>query len=87
MVGLIAFAGFADSLCPLTLDHGNLVSMVDDLEIVRRRDEDGTALGDGLALAVDDRWGHGEIVGLVPEPAPMGAVKAIESPPGPVSIP
>lgn len=52
-IGLIAFARYADSLCPLTLDHGNLVSMVDDLEIVNERDEDGTALGDGLALAVE----------------------------------
>jgi Ca-activated chloride channel family protein len=52
-IGLIAFAGYADSLCPLTLDHGNLVNMVNDLEIVSRRDEDGTALGDGLALAVE----------------------------------
>lgn len=53
MIGLVAFAGYADSLCPLTLDHGSLVSMVDDLEIVRTRGEDGTALGDGLALAVE----------------------------------
>ncbi len=53
LVGLIAFAGYADSLCPLTLDHGNLVTMVRDLEIVSRRSEDGTALGDGLALAVE----------------------------------
>ncbi len=52
-IGLIAFAGYADSLCPLTLDHGSLVSLVEDLEIVRTRDEDGTALGDGLALAVE----------------------------------
>ena len=52
-IGLVAFAGYADSLCPLTLDHGNLVSMVADLEIVKRRDEDGTALGDGLALAIE----------------------------------
>ena len=52
-IGLIAFAGYADSLCPLTNDHGNLLTMVDDLEIVRQRDEDGTALGDALALAVE----------------------------------
>jgi Ca-activated chloride channel family protein len=52
-IGLVAFAGYADSLCPLTLDHGNLVTMVADLEIVKRRDEDGTALGDGLALAIE----------------------------------
>ncbi|MHB8900529.1 MAG: vWA domain-containing protein [Thermoguttaceae bacterium] len=53
LIGLIAFAGYAYSLCPLTLDHGNLVSMVDDLEIVANREEDGTALGDGLALSVE----------------------------------
>jgi Ca-activated chloride channel family protein len=52
-IGLITFAGFADSLCPLTLDHGNLVSLVEDLEIVNQRSEDGTAMGDGLALAVE----------------------------------
>ncbi|QEF98208.1 von Willebrand factor type A domain protein [Stieleria maiorica] len=52
-IGLVAFAGFADSLCPLTLDHGNLTTMVNDLEIVSPRAEDGTAIGDGLALAVE----------------------------------
>lgn len=53
LVGLVAFARYADSLCPLTLDHGNLLTIVDDLQVVQRRDEDGTALGDGLALAVE----------------------------------
>ena len=52
-IGLIAFAGYADSLCPLTLDHGSLLSIVDTLDIVRREDEDGTAIGDGLALAIE----------------------------------
>ncbi len=52
-IGLIAFARFADSLCPLTLDHGNLAVLVDDLEIVTQRSEDGTAIGEGLALAVE----------------------------------
>lgn len=52
-IGLIAFAGYADSLCPLTLDHGNLTAMADELEIVSTQDEDGTAIGDGLALAVE----------------------------------
>ena len=52
MVGLVAFARYADSLCPLTLDHGNLVTIVEDLQIVDRQDEDGTSIGDGLALAV-----------------------------------
>jgi Ca-activated chloride channel homolog len=51
VIGLVSFAGYADSLCPLTLDHDNLVSMVDELEIARD-DEDGTSVGDALALAV-----------------------------------
>ena len=53
MIGLISFARYADSLCPLTLDHGNLISLADDLQIVDRQSEDGTAIGDGLALAVE----------------------------------
>ncbi len=53
VIGLVAFARFADGLCPLTLDHGNLLNIAADLEIVRERGEDGTALGEGLALAVE----------------------------------
>lgn len=53
LIGLVTFAGYADSLCPLTLDHGNLVSIVNDLQIVSVESEDGTALGDGLGLAVE----------------------------------
>lgn len=52
-VGLVAFARYADGLCPLTLDHGNLASIVSDLHIITDRNEDGTALGEGLALAVE----------------------------------
>ena len=53
MIGLITFAAYADSLCPLTLDHGNLVSMSQEIEIANVREEDGTAIGEGLALAVE----------------------------------
>ena len=53
VIGLVAFARYADGLCPLTLDHGNLTSIVGDLSIVTQRSEDGTALGEGLALAVE----------------------------------
>jgi len=52
-IGLVAFARYADGLCPLTLDHGSLLSIVGDLEIVTERQEDGTALGEGLGLAVE----------------------------------
>ncbi len=53
LIGLVAFAGYADSICPLTLDHGNLANIVKDLQIVSVRSEDGTAIGDGLGLAVE----------------------------------
>lgn len=52
-VGLVSFARFADGLCPLTLDHRNLLSILDDLAIVTTPSEDGTAVGEGLALAVE----------------------------------
>jgi Ca-activated chloride channel family protein len=53
LVGLVSFARYADSIAPLTLDHTNLVAILDDLEIVSDRNEDGTAIGEGLALAVE----------------------------------
>ncbi len=53
LIGLVTFAGYADSVCPLTLDHGNLASIVSDLQIVSVQSEDGTAVGDGLGLAVE----------------------------------
>lgn len=53
LVGLVTFAGYADSICPLTLDHHNLAMLVEQLEIVSQRGEDGTAVGDGLALAIE----------------------------------
>lgn len=52
-IGLVAFAGHADTACPLTLDHDALVNVVRTLEIVSQRSEDGTAIGDGLGLAVE----------------------------------
>jgi Ca-activated chloride channel family protein len=53
LVGLVVFARYVDGLCPLTLDHGNLLSILADVEIVTEQDEDGTAVGEGLALAVE----------------------------------
>jgi len=51
-VGLIRFAGYADTACPLTLDHGSLVGVAKGIDIVKEQTEDGTAIGDGLTLAV-----------------------------------
>lgn len=67
LIGLVAFGGFADSKCPLTLDHGALVDILQGLEIPKPvRDHQGrvinaqslqeelaTAIGDGVAVAVD----------------------------------
>ena len=50
-VGLVAFARYADTRIPLTLDHSNLVTAARQLDFARE-DEDGTAIGAGLELAV-----------------------------------
>ena len=52
-IGLVRFAGYADTAAPLTLDHENLAAAARNLEIVRERAEDGTAIGDALGLAVE----------------------------------
>jgi Ca-activated chloride channel family protein len=53
LIGLVTFARYADGACPLTSDHGNLLQILTDQEIVTERSEDGTAVGEGLALAVE----------------------------------
>ena len=52
MVGLIRFAGYADTACPPTFDHLNLSSIAQNVEIVTNPEEDGTAIGEALTLAV-----------------------------------
>ena len=53
LVGLVSFARYADSAAPLTLDHRNLGAILDQIGIVTDPQEDGTAVGEGLALAVE----------------------------------
>jgi Ca-activated chloride channel family protein len=67
LIGLIAFGGFAEAKCPLTLDHGALLQILDTIEVPKPiRDERGnvlnerlwqedtmTAIGDAVTLAVD----------------------------------
>ena len=67
LIGLIAFGGFADSKCPLTLDHGALTDIVESVQIAKAvkdshgkiinaagwQEEQATAIGDGLALGAD----------------------------------
>jgi Ca-activated chloride channel family protein len=67
LIGLIAFGGFAEAKCPLTLDHGALLQILDTIEVPKPiRDDQGnvlnerlwqedtmTAIGDAVTLAVD----------------------------------
>ena len=53
LVGLITFARHADTASPLTLDHAHVVGAIDAVDIARIQSEDGTAIGDSIALAVE----------------------------------
>lgn len=66
-IGLVAFGGYADSRCPLTLDHTALLYIVDELAVPSAirdargnilneqalQEELSTAIGDGLALGLE----------------------------------
>lgn len=51
MIGLIAFARFADTISPLARVHGPLVEAAKQVQVASTRAEDGTAIGDALSLA------------------------------------
>ena len=54
LVGLVTFARNADSLSPLTLDHGWLLTALRDVQPADMNTrEDGTAIGDGVALGAE----------------------------------
>ncbi len=53
LIGMITFARYADAKCPLTFDHANLIRILGQTQIVSDRSEDGTALGDAIALGVE----------------------------------
>ena len=50
-IGLVTFARYADTVCPVVLSHDVLLNFLKDTEIVKIREEDGTAIGDAIALA------------------------------------
>jgi Ca-activated chloride channel family protein len=51
LIGLVTFARYADTVCPLVLSHNVLTEFLKNTEIVSQRNEDGTSLGDAVALA------------------------------------
>jgi len=69
LIGLVSFGGFADSKCPLTLDHGALLQVLETIKIAVPiqdsrgnvlkqfmpiiEDERKTAIGDAVALSVE----------------------------------
>lgn len=69
LIGLVVFGGFADAICPHTLDHGTLLSLLESVEVPQPlvdrygniepeledlfQQERLTAIGDAVALAVD----------------------------------
>jgi len=50
LIGMVTFARYADTVCPLTLGHDALLHFARNLHIEEREAEDGTAIGDALAL-------------------------------------
>lgn len=53
MIGLVTFAKFADTVCPLVRIHDTLVALVGNIQLVgatMNEPEAGTAIGEGLAL-------------------------------------
>ncbi len=51
IIGLVQFAKYADTACPMVRDHKAVVSLVEAIRTAAQRFEDGTSIGDGLALA------------------------------------
>ena len=58
LVGLVVFGTYADGVCPLTLDHSNLLAILDEVKIAAEASEASTALGEGLGLAVERLRDH-----------------------------
>lgn len=50
LVGLISFARYADTVYPLSLSHTTINNFLKNVSLVKDRNEDGTAIGDSLAL-------------------------------------
>lgn len=50
-IGMVVFAAFAYTQCPLTLDYGMLLDLLDKVSIGMI--EDGTAIGSGIAVSVN----------------------------------
>ena len=52
LIGIISFARYAETACPLTLSQKVLKVLVEKIDLARDQSEDGTAIGEALALAI-----------------------------------
>jgi len=52
LIGLVTFGGYASTRAPLTADHESLLNVLKAVEIPDERDEQMTAIGDGLSVAL-----------------------------------
>lgn len=50
LVGLVSFARYADTVYPLSLSHTTITGFLKNVSLVNDQNEDGTAIGDALAL-------------------------------------
>ena len=53
LISMVTFARYADSVSPLTLDHDTLLALLNEIAIVSQQEEDGTAIGEAIAMGVD----------------------------------
>jgi Ca-activated chloride channel family protein len=51
LIGMVVFARYADTVCPLVLSHNVLTEFLKKTEIVTLQSEDRTSIGDAIALA------------------------------------
>lgn len=51
MVGLVTFARYPDTVCPLVQNHEVLTQFLKKTSVARLQSEDGTAIGDAISLA------------------------------------
>ncbi len=83
LIGLVVFARYADAICPLTLDHLNLDHILGQVEINFDPNEQGTSVGEGLALAVERLHRHPAkskvIILLTDGVSNMGAIAPLQA--------
>lgn len=51
LIGVVAFGTYADTIAPLTQQHAAVPELIETIEIIPVRAEQGTAIGDAVALA------------------------------------